>query len=82
MCSFDGVAKARTRGSLRLASLTAVRSDPKFAELFTQIWDLLRVEVIAARSAAGETSPQWGEVAQSAGGGDGGAERRERGTTE
>jgi NitT/TauT family transport system ATP-binding protein len=38
----------------RPRALTAVRSDPKFAELFTQIWDLLRVEVIAARSAAGE----------------------------
>jgi NitT/TauT family transport system ATP-binding protein len=40
----------------RPRALTAVRSDPKFAELFTQIWDLLRVEVIAARSAAGETT--------------------------
>jgi NitT/TauT family transport system ATP-binding protein len=38
----------------RPRALTAVRSDPKFAELFTQIWDLLRVEVIVARSAAGE----------------------------
>ncbi|MFL5758337.1 MAG: ABC transporter ATP-binding protein [Thermomicrobiales bacterium] len=53
----------------RPRALTAVRSDPKFAELFTQIWDLLRVEVIAARGAAGETSPQWEE---------GGAQRRER----
>jgi NitT/TauT family transport system ATP-binding protein len=45
----------------RPRALTAVRSDPKFAELFTQIWELLRVEVNAARSAAGETTPQMGE---------------------
>ena len=35
----------------RPRALTAVRSDPAFAELFTQIWDLLRVEVTASRAA-------------------------------
>jgi NitT/TauT family transport system ATP-binding protein len=35
----------------RPRALTAVRSDPAFAKLFTQIWDLLRVEVTASRTA-------------------------------
>ncbi len=34
----------------RPRSLTAVRSDPKFAELFTQTWDILRSEVNTARA--------------------------------
>ena len=34
----------------RPRSLTAVRSDPKFAELFTRTWDILRTEVNAARA--------------------------------
>jgi NitT/TauT family transport system ATP-binding protein len=34
----------------RPRALTAVRSDPAFADLFTQIWDLLRVEVAASRA--------------------------------
>lgn len=34
----------------RPRSLTAVRSDPKFAELFTQTWDILRTEVTTARA--------------------------------
>ena len=33
---------------------TTVRSDPEFATLFTQIWDLLREEVQSARLSAGE----------------------------
>ncbi|MGH2532535.1 MAG: ABC transporter ATP-binding protein [Thermomicrobiales bacterium] len=37
---------ARPRG------LTAVRSDPAFAGLFTEVWELLRVEVNAARAAS------------------------------
>ncbi|HEY7034485.1 MAG TPA: ABC transporter ATP-binding protein [Thermomicrobiales bacterium] len=40
----------------RPRELTAVRSDPAFAGLFREIWDLLREEVQAARSAAG-TAP-------------------------
>jgi NitT/TauT family transport system ATP-binding protein len=36
---------------VRPRSLTAVRSEPAFNELFTQIWDLLRDEVVAARQA-------------------------------
>ena len=35
----------------RPRALAAVRSDPAFAKLFTQIWDLLRVEVTASRTA-------------------------------
>jgi NitT/TauT family transport system ATP-binding protein len=34
--------------------LTAVRSDPAFARLFTQIWELLRSEVTTARARAPE----------------------------
>lgn len=34
----------------RPRQLTAVRSDPKFAELFTRTWDILRTEVNAARA--------------------------------
>jgi NitT/TauT family transport system ATP-binding protein len=37
----------------RPRALTAVRSDPAFAELFTEIWDLLRTEVTASRTADG-----------------------------
>jgi NitT/TauT family transport system ATP-binding protein len=33
----------------RPRELTAVRSDPAFAELFNQIWDLLKSEVLRAR---------------------------------
>lgn len=33
----------------RPREFTTVRSDPKFAELFTQTWDILRTEVNAAR---------------------------------
>ena len=35
----------------RPRTMTAVRSDPVFNELFTEIWDLLRDEVVAARRA-------------------------------
>jgi NitT/TauT family transport system ATP-binding protein len=38
----------------RPRELASIRSDPNFARLFTQIWDLLRDEVHAARAAAGE----------------------------
>lgn len=38
----------------RPRELGAVRTDPAFAQLFMQIWDLLRDEVQAARAAAGE----------------------------
>ena len=34
----------------RPRELTAVRSDPKFAQLFTQTWDILRSEVNTARA--------------------------------
>ena len=34
----------------RPRELTAVRSDPHFAELFSEIWELLRQEVTLARS--------------------------------
>jgi NitT/TauT family transport system ATP-binding protein len=37
----------------RPRELTAVRSDPAFARLFREIWELLREEVQAARSGAG-----------------------------
>jgi ABC-type nitrate/sulfonate/bicarbonate transport system ATPase subunit len=41
----------------RPRSLTEVRKDPKFAELFTRTWDILRTEVNAARAQQEELIP-------------------------
>jgi NitT/TauT family transport system ATP-binding protein len=38
----------------RPRSLAAVRSDPRFADLFSRTWDILRAEVTAARAQQGE----------------------------
>jgi NitT/TauT family transport system ATP-binding protein len=38
----------------RPRSLAAVRSDERFADLFTRTWDILRTEVNAARAQQGE----------------------------
>jgi NitT/TauT family transport system ATP-binding protein len=52
MSAHPGIIKANISVPFsRPRALTAVRSDPAFAELFTQIWDLLRVEVTASRAA-------------------------------